>query len=529
MSPEDPTPPTHPGRRSGGARVLRGTIRDNRRALTAATGLLSVHQLCEVAVPVLIGVTVDRALAHADGASLLRWLSVLALVFLTLTIAYRYGARKAMAAAQGEAHRLRMRCARVIIDATPLTRPGLRDGEMLSIANSDADETGNLLRYVPQAGSAVVALIACAAVLIGIDVTLGVIVLVAVPLVLSVVQLLGPFTTRLIGAQQHHIGRSTALATDLVAGMRPLRGIGALQVASQRYREVNDQTRLAMRRSAIGHGAFFGAATGVTGLIAVGVASVAGWFALSDRIGVGALITILGVAQFLTEPLAITAMLPGRVATARASAERIAALTEGAAPVGTASDPTHDHLSFTPRPGECVAVVAPDSSAARAFAAGMRAGPDVLVEPHAADLFTGTIWSNLVVDPDGAPPRDDLVTLLESLGSLDILDGLGAGGDALDAPVSDRGLSLSGGQRQRLALARALVRDPGSLVLHDPTTAVDAMTESVIAEAVYRHRHHRDTGARIGRSTTIITTSPAWLAVADRVIVLPTTSAEAAS
>ncbi|NED59890.1 ATP-binding cassette domain-containing protein, partial [Streptomyces sp. SID10244] len=81
-----------------------------------------------------------------------------------------------------------------------------------------------------------------------------------------------------------------------------------------------------------------------------------------------------------------------------------------------------------------------------------------LVEPHSVDLFTGTIWSNLVVDPHAAPPRATVVELLQALGSLDILSG--GGTEALDTPVSDRGLSLSGGQRQRLALARALIRDP---------------------------------------------------------------------
>ncbi|NDZ94440.1 ABC transporter ATP-binding protein [Streptomyces sp. SID6673] len=517
MSDIDRAPVEHRGRTPDGARVLRGSVRDNRRSLIASTALLSLHQFCEVSVPVLIGVAVDRALGHADVASLIRWLTVLALIFLVLTVAYRYGARIAMTAAQGEAHRLRMRCAATIIEDTPPTATGLRDGEMLSIANSDADETGNLLRYVPQAGSAVMALIACAAVLIGIDTALGITVLIAVPLALSVVQLLSPFTTRLIGAQQHHIGRSTALATDLVTGMRTLRGIGALGIASDRYREADGRARLAMRRAAIGHGAFFGAATGVTGLIAVGVAALAGWFALSGQISVGALITVLGVAQFLTEPLAIAAMLPGRVATARASAERISTLTARHRRAGDTTAPIDHDSTTVPCPGEFVAVRAPDSAAARAYAStiGSDHRSGLLVEPHSVDLFTGTIWSNLVVDPHAAPPRATVVELLQALGSLDILSG--GGTEALDTPVSDRGLSLSGGQRQRLALARALIRDPGTLVLHDPTTAVDAMTERVVAEAVYRHRHGR--GAT--RSTTVITNSPAWLRVADRVVALP--------
>ena len=53
--------------------------------------------------------------------------------------------------------------------------------------------------------------------------------------------------------------------------------------------------------------------------------------------------------------------------------------------------------------------------------------------------------------------------------------------DGLDTVVGEAGRTLSGGQRQRVALARALSVDPPILVLHDPTTAVDAVTEDRIA------------------------------------------------
>lgn len=72
--------------------------------------------------------------------------------------------------------------------------------------------------------------------------------------------------------------------------------------------------------------------------------------------------------------------------------------------------------------------------------------------------------------------------------------------------------SLSGGQRQRLALARSLAADPAVLVLHDPTTAVDPVTEAAIAAGIR--------ALRTGRTTVILTSSPPLLAVADRVVLL---------
>ena len=83
----------------------------------------------------------------------------------------------------------------------------------------------------------------------------------------------------------------------------------------------------------------------------------------------------------------------------------------------------------------------------------------------------------------------------------------------LDVPVGEGGNRLSGGQRQRVALARALASDAPVLVLHDPTTAVDSVTEHTIAG--------RLRAVRAGRSTLLIASAPALLAACDRVVELP--------
>jgi len=61
-------------------------------------------------------------------------------------------------------------------------------------------------------------------------------------------------------------------------------------------------------------------------------------------------------------------------------------------------------------------------------------------------------------------------------------------------------------------LARAVGADPAVLVLHDPTTAVDSATEAHVAAALRRLRD--------GRTTVVLTTSPALLGACDRVVVV---------
>ena len=88
--------------------------------------------------------------------------------------------------------------------------------------------------------------------------------------------------------------------------------------------------------------------------------------------------------------------------------------------------------------------------------------------------------------------------------------------DSLPAGVAtelgERGRFLSGGQSQRVALARALAADAPVLVLHDPTTAVDSVTEQHMADGLRALRHDR--------TTLVITTSPALLAACTRVVLV---------
>ncbi|SNT48628.1 ABC transporter [Asanoa hainanensis] len=121
----------------------------------------------------------------------------------------------------------------------------------------------------------------------------------------------------------------------------------------------------------------------------------------------------------------------------------------------------------------------------------------VTVAPHRVTLFTGTIRDNI----GGSPER--LRAAARAAACADFAADL-------DAPVGENGNRLSGGQRQRIALARALATDAPVLVLHEPTTAVDSVTEQTIAGRLRTFR--------AGRSTLLITSSPALLGCCDRIV-----------
>ena len=78
--------------------------------------------------------------------------------------------------------------------------------------------------------------------------------------------------------------------------------------------------------------------------------------------------------------------------------------------------------------------------------------------------------------------------------------------------------TLSGGQAQRVALARALLTEAPTLVLIEPTPALDSPTEARVAAQVHR--------ARAGRTTVVVTASPLVLEACDEVVLLDSSGTE---
>jgi putative ABC transport system ATP-binding protein len=74
--------------RAGSAILLR-TITRNARRLSIGTALISLHQVSEALVPVVIGIIVDRAVETGDVSMLAIWLGALALLFAVLSTVYR--------------------------------------------------------------------------------------------------------------------------------------------------------------------------------------------------------------------------------------------------------------------------------------------------------------------------------------------------------------------------------------------------------------------------------------------------------
>ena len=108
----------------------------------------------------------------------------------------------------------------------------------------------------------------------------------------------------------------------------------------------------------------------------------------------------------------------------------------------------------------------------------------VAIVEQGATLFSGTIASNLRWGGPGAGEKD----LWSALGTAQAAGVVSGKDGELEAEVEQFGRNFSGGQRQRLAVARALARRSGVLVLDDASSALDFATDAALRCAIARDR-----------------------------------------
>jgi ABC-type multidrug transport system fused ATPase/permease subunit len=194
--------------------------------------------------------------------------------------------------------------------------------------------------------------------------------------------------------------------------------------------------------------------------------------------------------------------------------------------------PVLDDVSFAVPRGGRVALIGPSGSGKSTVAALIQAhlrpgsgqvrvgGHDATTVPvdwvrtqtavvaQSTYLFTGTLADNLRL---AAPGADD-ERLWDALAQANLADDVRSFPDRLATRVGERGLSLSGGQAQRLAVARALLKDAPVLLLDEPTSQVDAASETALVQALDR--------AGEGRTVVLVAHRLSTVRGADEVLVL---------
>ena len=583
MTPDAPLP--HPPSLGAGA-LLRWLLRRAAVPVTLATLAACTSNIIQAIVPAFLGQALDAGIENGLNGRVWGIGALLLVLFVVYAIGdtmMSYFGVTAWMRTAFDVDRLVGR--QISATGKDLSRQ-VSTGEVATIIASDADYLGKFIEHLPALLGAAASFLVVSVLMLRTSVSLGLIVILGMPLVAAIVTLVIRPLQKRQAVQREAQSAVTTITTDTVAGLRILRGIGGEDVFARRYRDASQELRRRGVEVASSQATLMTLQVLLPGLFAAIVVWVAARMAVAGSLTPGGLITFYGYTAYLSWPLWVFTSSVQDYTRAVVGARRLSRLLEVAPAAGSlverlnldpaAAHPISGDLVDTGsglhlKEGRMTALVCPDPQVSADLATRLGrftdAGPtvtlagrplttmpleqvraSVVVSGATAQLFTGTLREALDVrsGPDPQPagledllcaeterttgadvdqqvrpqereaPGDD--RLIEAIGIADAGDVLTSLSEGLAGMITEKGRSLSGGQRQRVALARALLTEAPTLVLIEPTSALDSHTEARVAAQVHR--------ARAGRTTVVVTASPLVLEACDEVILLDSSGTE---
>src|SRR3954447_13088659 len=517
------------GRRPAAWRFVRTIVREQRRGVMGAvlSGLL--WQTGAVAAPLVVKYAIDHGIVPRDHHALVLWLLLLLGVGLLEVFA---GAFRHLYAIRNRSHSdARVRDAlfahALRLDASYHDRVG--PGELLSRASSDSQHIARMMDAIGHTIGYALTVVAVATVMLILDPKLALVVLIPVPFVTVGAWLYSRKYDRGTRQLQASWAQASTLVEESVSGIRVVKGLGAGDALSARFRgrsdEIMDRALALARLDAV----FIPV---LETLPLLGIATVlwlGGRSVIAGDLSVGSFVAFNAYVVMLVWPLRVLGQRVTTVQKALAASGRILEVLEAEPRLREPRHPAElewplrgdvrldavhfghdgdravlDGLELHVAPGESLALVGATGSG-KSTVAGLLArlyDPDGgRVLPDGADLrelpladvrqsvalvfedtflFTESVRENIRCGrPDAG--EDDIARAARLAGAAEFIAALPEGYETV---LGERGFSLSGGQRQRIAIARAILANPAVLVLDDATSAVDATKEHEIRAAL---------------------------------------------
>ena len=532
----------------GTLRRLLVTLRPYRWALTGVFISVIVSTLLDLLAPYLMGVAIDKFIAAGDLAGLQRTVLLMLGTYAGAWLA-RVGQSVIMARISQKSMRT-LRCD--LFEHLQTLSLSFFDrhphGELMSRLTNDLDAISRVLaQNVTELFTGVLTLAGVLVMMFAINFWLALGSMVIFPLMMWLVGFVGKRTREGFREYQMRIGQLNGKLEEMFSGQRVIVAFGQEASTLTDFDTANEMVRQ-VGIHAQTYAMLVPPLMGILSNANIAIlAGLGGWMTLQGWATVGTIAAFYNYSRKFAAPLRQLSNLYNQIQAALAGAERVFEIIDTEPELADAPDAiplddvagevTFDHVNFsyvpgvpvikdmslTARPGQTIALVGPTGAGKTTMVNLLTRFYDIDGGTIAVDgrdirktkkdslrrqlgivlqdtfLFSDTVMENIRYGRLDA--TDEEIIAAARLANADqFIHRLPQG---YDTELSERGSNLSQGQRQLLAIARAVLADPGILILDEATSSVDTRTEAHIQEALLRLMEGRTSFVIAHRLSTI--------------------------
>lgn len=532
-----------------------------KRSLLIATIWLIVSSASTAALPALIGLAIDVAIAQASGARNTAALNVPIALLIGATIAGWYAQRAQIlalgAVGQHALFELRGDVFSSLGKLSIAYFESAMSGDIMSRLINDVETVNSFLSQgLRRLISSFLATIATVAGMFFVEWRLALVTLAAVPLMLVVTRFFAHISRGAFRRRQQTISDVSSALSEEIAGIKVTQAFDRAEQNRDTFDARNAANRDANISAATVAAAFTPTLVLLTTITTVLVIAYGGSLVSVEIVTVGTIVAFISYSRQFFNAVTQLSSLYTETQSALAGGERVFALVDTEGEINDAANPIEldrvrgdieyrgVHFRYSSGPEVLTNInLTVQAGTTVAIAGETGAGKSTLLDliPRFYDvtkgavlidgtdvrsvsmkslrknlgivgqdpfLFAGTIYDNIRYGRLDAS-HADIVSAAKAAGALEFIEKLEEG---FEAKIHERGRTLSSGQRQLISLARAILSDPAVLLLDEATASVDTKTEVSIQSALKR--------LLAGRTSLIIAHRLSTVRNADLIIVL---------